>query len=352
MATAKKLPSGSWRCLVYDYTDDSGKPVYRSFTSEDPSPAGKRKAEALAAQYAVEKEQKQHCSLTFGEAFDNYIKDRESVLAVSTIREYKRTKRVDLAEFDHVPLEDITQKRIQEFINRKARDKSPKTVRNIHGLITAVLKNYLPSLAIHTTLPQKVLPTLYIPTDEDIRTLLEHIDDEDMMIAVLLAAFGPLRRSEICGLENTDFNGNIAHIQRAVVLDENKQWVDKTTKSVAGNRYVPLPDFVMDRISGRTGRIIHLKPNQISDRFIDLVARSELPHFRFHDLRHYCASIQHALGIPDAYIMQRGGWGSDTVLKQVYRHALSDKSEEMNNIANDHFSKLCNTKCNTNFKKR
>lgn len=351
MATAKKLPSGSWRCLVYDYTDDSGKRVYRSFTSEDPSPAGKRKAEALAAQYAVEKEQKQHCSLTFGEAFDNYIKDRESVLAVSTIREYKRTKRVDLAEFDHVPLEDITQKRIQEFINRKARDKSPKTVRNIHGLITAVLKNYLPSLAIHTTLPQKVLPTLYIPTDEDIRTLLEHIDDEDMMIAVLLAAFGPLRRSEICGLEDTDFNGNIAHIQRAVVLDENKQWVDKTTKSVAGNRYVPLPDFVMDRISGRTGRIIHLKPNQISDRFIDLVARSELPHFRFHDLRHYCASIQHALGIPDAYIMQRGGWGSDTVLKQVYRHALSDKSEEMNNIANDHFSKLCNTKCNTNFKK-
>lgn len=348
MATAKKLPSGSWRCLIYDYTDETGKRIYRSFTSDDPSPAGKRKAEALAAQYAVEKEQKQRCSLTFGAAIDNYIKDRESVLAVSTIREYKRTKRVDLAEFDHVRLEDITQERIQEFINRKARDKSPKTVRNIHGLITAVLKTYLPSLAIHTTLPQKIPPTLYIPTDEDIQTLLAYIDDDDMMISVLLAAFGPLRRSEICGLEDTDFNGNIAHIQRAVVLDENKQWVDKTTKSVAGNRYVPFPDFVMDRISGRTGRIIHLKPNQISDRFIDLVAHSGLPHFRFHDLRHYCASIQHALGIPDAYIMQRGGWASDTVLKQIYRHALSDKTEEMNNIANDYFSRLCNTKCNTN----
>ena len=168
-----------------------------------------------------------------------------------------------------------------------------------------------------------------------------------MMIAVLLAAFGPLRRSEICGLEDTDFNGNIAHIQRAVVLDENKQWVDKTTKSVAGNRFVPFPDFVIDQIKDRNGRIVHLKPNQISDRFIDIVARSGLPHFRFHDLRHYCASIQHALGIPDAYIMQRGGWGSDTVLKQVYRHALSDKSEEMSDIANKHFSELCNTKYNT-----
>ena len=58
MATAKKLPSGSWRCLVYDYTDENGKRIYRSFTSDDPSPAGKRKAEALAAQYAAEKEQK------------------------------------------------------------------------------------------------------------------------------------------------------------------------------------------------------------------------------------------------------------------------------------------------------
>lgn len=352
MATAKKLPSGSWRCQVYDYTDENGKRHYKSFTSTDQSAKGKREAERMAADYAAEKELRSHCTLTFGEAFDNYVKDRASILAVSTIREYKRTKRADLSKFDKIKIENITPELIQEFINSKAREKSPKTVKNIHGIISAVLKVYRPEMALNTTLPQKIPPTFYIPTDEDIRTLLEHIEDDDMMIAVLLAAFGPLRRSEICGLEDRDFNGNIAHIQRAVVLDENKQWVDKTTKSVAGNRYVPFPDFVMDKISGRNGRIIHLKPNQISDRFIDLVARSGLPHFRFHDLRHYCASIQHALGIPDAYIMQRGGWGSDTVLKQIYRHALSDKSEEMNNITNDHFSKLCNTKCNTNFKKR
>lgn len=347
MATAKKLPSGSWRCQVYDYTDANGKRHYKSFTSSNPTTKGKREAEKMAADYAAEKENKSHCSLTFGEAFDNYIKDRESVLAVSTIREYKRTKRMDLEGLSKIKIENITAEQIQELINRISKDKSPKTVRNIHGIISAVLKTYRPEMALNTTLPQKVPPKLYIPTDEDIQTLLGHIDNDDMMIAVLLAAFGPLRRSEICGLEDTDFNGNIAHIQRAVVLDENKQWVDKTTKSVAGNRFVPLPDFVIDHLRDRKGRIVHLKPNQISDRFIDLVARSGLPHFRFHDLRHYCASIQHALGIPDAYIMQRGGWGSDAVLKQVYRHALSDKSEKMNSVANDHFSKLCNMKCNT-----
>lgn len=55
MATAKKLPSGSWRCRVYDYTDENGKKHYKSFTSDNPKPAGKREAEAAAAAYAVSK---------------------------------------------------------------------------------------------------------------------------------------------------------------------------------------------------------------------------------------------------------------------------------------------------------
>ncbi len=56
-----------------------------------------------------------------------------------------------------------------------------------------------------------------------------------------------------------------------------------------------------------------------------------LPHFRFHD--HEALFGQHParpLGIPDAYIMQRGGWQTDGVLKAVYRHTMSDRQEEMN----------------------
>lgn len=359
MAKAKKLPSGSWRCLVYSHTEKvldkktgqlKDKRIYESFTSSIPGPAGKRDAELQAAKFAAEKEKRTtitQAAMTFGEAADKYIAGRESILSAGTIREYKRLKNVDLIEFEDVKLNKITPQEIQIFINRKAQEKkSPKTIRNIHGLISSVLKAYRPDLALNTALPQKISPQFYIPTDEDIQKLMGHINNEDMMIAVLLAAFGPLRRSEICGLEDTDFNGNIAHIQRAVVLNEHKQWVDKTTKTVAGNRYVPFPDFVIDKIRDRKGRIIHLKPNQISDRFIDIVKASGLPHFRFHDLRHYSASIQHAIGIPDAYIMQRGGWKSDTVLKQVYRHALSDKSKDMNEKVNNYFSGVCNTKYN------
>lgn len=95
-----------------------------------------------------------------------------------------------------------------------------------------------------------------------------------------------------------------------------------------------------------SGSITKLCPSKITNRFVAIVKRADLPHFRFHDLRHYSASIQHALGIPDNYIMQRGGWGNDGVLKAVYRHTMKDKVSEMNQIANNHFTELCNTCCN------
>ena len=34
MATARKLPSGSYRCQIYDYTDEKGKRHYKSFTAK------------------------------------------------------------------------------------------------------------------------------------------------------------------------------------------------------------------------------------------------------------------------------------------------------------------------------
>lgn len=350
MAKAKKLPSGSWRCLVYDYTDPTGKRIYKSFTCEDPSPAGKRKAEFEAAAYAADKSSagRRENNITFGNAIDRYIASRESILSPGTIREYKRSRKIDYASIENLFIGDITQEIIQLLINQKAESHSPKTVRNIHGLLYSVMKEFRPDFAINTRLPQKKRPNLYIPTDGDIKKLINAAEiEDDMLIAILLAAFGPLRRSEICGLESGDIVNKVAHIQRAIVLNDNREWITKVPKSAAGDRYIPLPDFVFAKIEDKKGKIVDLHPNNITDRFSGILERAGLPHFRFHDLRHYCASIQHALGISDAYIMQRGGWNSDAVLKQVYRHALQDKSVQMNDIANNHFNELCNTKCNT-----
>lgn len=58
----------------------------------------------------------------------------------------------------------------------------------------------------------------------------------------------------------------------------------------------------------KSGRIVVLYPDMITNRFGRILWANNIPHFRFHDLRHYSANVLHALGIPDAYIMERGGW--------------------------------------------
>lgn len=62
----------------------------------------------------------------------------------------------------------------------------------------------------------------------------------------------------------------------------------------------------MKHIDGIDGRLIKATPDQITHRFLRAIKSSGLPPFRFHDLRHYAASIMHAIGVPDQYIMQRG----------------------------------------------
>lgn len=355
MATARKLPSGSWRCQVYSHTEtiinpdgtEKKKRVYRSFTSDIPGPKGKREAERLASIWAAGKETASKTNKTLGEAYDEYIALRSTVLSPSTIKEYKSMRRSSFPKLMDQKVIAITQDMVQNAINREVLTKSPKSIRNIHGLLSAVLKHYRPEFALNTTLPQKVPPKIYIPSEEDVKRVIEQVRGTEMEIPVLLAAFGPMRRGEICALDSNHIKGNIVHVEYSLALDENNQWVKKSPKSTSSDRYIEYPDFVIEKIKHISGNITDLTPSQVSNRFVKIVKRAGASKFRFHDLRHYCASIQHALGIPDAYIMARGGWKNDTVLKQVYRHALEDQQKEMNAIANDYFSELCNTKNNT-----
>lgn len=351
MAKAKKLPSGSWRCLVYDYTDEFGKRHYKSFTSNNPSPAGKREAELLAAEYAAEKETKKISgkNIEFKDALSEYILKKEPVLSPSTIRGYKNIENgllKNYANFCSLKVCDIEPDHIQELINELSTKRTPKTVRNYHGLISSVLSSNGSNLKLNTTMPKKVRPDLYIPSDADIKKLVQAVKDTELEIPVLLGAFCTMRRGEICGLSIDDIDGNIIHVHHSLVQGADKELHLKTPKTESSDRYIEAPSFVIEKIQ-KQGYVTKLKPHSITIMFQRVLNNNNIPHFRFHDLRHYSASVQHALGIPDAYIMQRGGWSSDTVLKSVYRHAMNDRQKEMNQKTNSHFEELCNTKCNT-----
>ena len=129
---------------MYDYTDENGKRHYKSFTSTDPSARGRRKAERLAADYAAEKESVCNIqNITFGEALDRYIESRESVLSPRTVMDYKRIRKKELQSLMQIKVALITQEDIQRAVNIESQTHSPKTVRNSHGLISAVLRVYI-----------------------------------------------------------------------------------------------------------------------------------------------------------------------------------------------------------------
>ncbi len=337
MATAKKLPSGAYRCLIFDHMED-GKRKYKSFTAPT-----KKEAEYKATQYIMQKEDQKKTlpEYTLYDAIGNYCDLKNNVLSPSTIREYRRAQNYNYTDIKNIKLNEITNDDIQRWVNGFAKDHSPKTVKNAYGLIRAVLDTFAPDIRLRITLPQAVPHKLYVPSDADIKAVIEYFseNDKDMELAVYLAAFGTLRRSEVCGLDAGDIDGNTITIQRAMVDKGKDEWVIKTTKTVSSTRTVEMPQFVIDKCP-KEGRIVNLNPDQVTHRFMRALRHLDVPSFRFHDLRHYAASIMHAIGVPDQYIMQRGGWSSDKTLKAIYRGTIKDYEEKYTDMTLSHFENM------------
>lgn len=326
----EKLPSGSYRI----------RKMYKGQTYTvvtDYKPTQKEAIQLLAAEMDKTQGNSSKERLTFKSAAIKYMEDKNHVLSPSTMRGYNSILRNLPDIFTALPLSDITSITVQQTVNRYSADHSPKSTRNAHGFIVAVLGMFRPDLQINTTLPQKIRNEPYIPSDEDIRRILEYSKGTMYEAAIILATFG-LRRSEICALTTDDINGNIATINKAMVQDSAKNWIIKTTKTEAGTREIYLPDYVVTLIRNQ-GYVYNGYPNSIVCYLQRVQKKLGMPRFSLHKLRHYYASMSHALGIPDSYIMASGGWKSDSTLKQVYRHAMDDKKDAMQKKAAEYINK-------------
>lgn len=330
---AKKLPSGRWRCQAY-LGEVDGKKKFKSFTADT-----KKDAEYLAASFLHERKAYNSADCLVADAIDRYIASRQSVLSPSTFREYRRSQKRDYAALDGYALSALNSDVVQSFINSHSSTKSPKTVKNIYGLFISAVRSVNPSLYFRVTLPQQKPKEYHIPTDEDVKNLIA-LADEDLTKAIILASVGTLRRGEISALDYSDIKKNTVHVHADIVLDINGQWVKKAIPKTSGSdRYITFSQSVIEKLGSGTGRIVPLDPSQISERFARIRNKLGLS-CRFHDLRHYSASIMHALGIPDQYIMERGGWTSDAILKSVYRNVLADKQTEFTAKTNEYLDKL------------
>lgn len=235
----------------------------------------------MAAEWAVEKEYRSKTALTLGAAMDAYIESRKNILSPRTITSYKSIRKNYLGNIMGKSLDKITGEDIQREINVLALKLSPKTVKNVHGLVSAIFKTYQPSTPLHTKLPEKRRSNLYVPTDTDIKAILHYINGTDLELPILLAAFGPMRRGEICALTSADINVSTVHVHQNMVKDENKNWIIKTPKSYAGDRFIDYPDFVAEKWNGLDGKITQLTPDDITRMFGRTLKKSVSHTFAF-----------------------------------------------------------------------
>ena len=324
MAKAKKLKSGNYRVLVPDYKDENGKWHYKSFTAPT-----KKEAEYTAAEFTHNRENRElsYSNMTLAQAYRRYIDSKSAVLSSSTVDGYEKNLRNDFKALMPMKLDNITQEHIQLAVNEMSAKYSPKTVRNSHGLLSAVFKAYRPGFIITTRLPQKVEPKYIIPTTAEINILLNNANDF-IRVPILLASSGSLRRSEICALTPDDITDIGITVNKAAVYDKDNNVVIKPPKTNAGNRFIPLPPHILKEV--REWKYFGCSPATLYGQFRRLVEKCDVPHITFHKLRHYFASELHAKGIPDKHIAQIGGWKSVSVLQNIYQHTLRDKQEEMN----------------------
>lgn len=319
----EKLPSGSYRI----------RKMYKGVTYTvvfDSKPTQKEIMQSLAAE--MDKIQTSKQRMTFQTAAKHYNEAKKNVLSPSTIRGYCSVLRSISPKFKKMLLSDITAADVQKEVNAYAKDHSPKTVRNHHSYISAVLALYSPNTQLMTTLPKYAKEEEYIPVDNDIKAILQAVKGTKYEIPFWLGTFA-LRRSEICALSSEDIQDDKIIVRKAKVQDENDNWIIKNmTKTEDGMRSVTVPDFLLDLIR-KQGYAYKGYPNMLLKHLYKVQDELHIPRFTFHKLRHYYASMAHSIGIPDAYIMVSGGWKSDNVLKNVYRHALKDKQKEMEDKA-------------------
>lgn len=342
MATAKKLPSGSYRVRVFD--NATGK--YKSFTA-----ASKRAAEHMATEWLTSHRQSEE-DKTFQQAAEEYIEIKTPVLSPTTIHEYKSELRNHFERFANMQLNAITPQLVQDWVNGMAVVRSPKTVRNVYGFFTAVMSYHGVDIKLSKIrLPQKTRTFKRLP---DAETVIELFRGTDIEIPVLLAVWGGLRMSEIQGIRRKDIVGDILTLSQVRVMVGNKLTVKKQAKTYNSNRQVrlgrPIVKLINELELKPDDYVVQYNPKRIYDKLVK-ITRSAGYYITFHDLRHISASVMAALKIPDIYAMERGGWSNTSTLRTVYQQTFDDDRQRVDKVIDDYFQNIYDTRYDTKIAK-
>ena len=261
----EKLPSGRYRVQVQVGGQRYGE------TFDTPEEA---QFWAAGIKTRIKDARKPARRLTVGEAADQYIERRDAVLSPATVAGYKRIRKNLLPPIAATLLPELTQESIQRWVNRMVKaGKSPKTVANAHGFLSAVLSEFRPDVKLTTRLPQKEKHEIQIPTKAEVQAIAETCRGTKYELPIMLAICLGLRASEIRGLRWSDIDGEYVNIHTAIVEGENGA-AEKGPKSYSGARRVHLPAYLRDLLA-RTPHASAKKP--VSRTIASTICATSMP---------------------------------------------------------------------------
>ena len=299
---------------------------------------------------------------TFTEFFRVWLDAIKPTVAETTYAGYEHTSHRIISYFDRVfpdiKLSELKAMELQRFYNDMyASGISANTIKHYHANIHKSLKYAVKMDLItvneseKTERPKMEKFEAMFYNEQELGLLFNAFRGDRMEIVVLIAAYYGLRRSEIIGLrwDAIDFDKKTITIrEKAYTIREDGKGVTKfqnQLKTRASYRTLPLIPYIEELLKEKRERNDYLSklmkheychdyddyictdnfgnlitPVYVTDHFASMIRKHRLKKLRFHDLRHSCASLLLANGVPMKAIQEWLGHSTFQVTADFYSH--------------------------------
>lgn len=328
MASVKKRADGKWRAR---YRDHSGKEHARHFDRKVDATRWLDgvTASVVRGDYVDPKLQR----VTVGEWCDQWLKGY-ATRRPSTVRQAKVHIELIKVEFATTPLQAVKPSDVKAWTAKlQAEDRAPSYVYATYRRLAQIMGDaahdglIARSPCSRRTAPPQGQQRPYVATTAQVWSLYDAFP-EHLRPAILLGAFAGLRVSEAAGLrvEHVDFENGI--VTPAV------QHGDVQLKSEKSRQPIPvpvelaqmLPTWGTHVVPGEIGRGV--SPWAIERGVRSRRVGAGLPDaFRFHDLRHFFASLLIGAGLDVKVVQTRLRHGTAATTLDTYGHLWPDADE-------------------------
>jgi integrase len=283
----------------------------------------------------------------------------------ATYVSYEQQVRVHIGPaLGHHQLTKLGPQHIQAYMNEKAKpvpqpakDKpkpglSAKTIGYHRSLIVMALGQALKwglvarNVATLVDKPRALKYEIQPITPEQARQFLEAIKGNRLEALFTVALSLGLRRGEALGLrwQDIDFekrtlrvHQSLARINKGLVLSEPKTKGSRRILDLPKTLAVRLKEHKTRQLEERmaagsrwieTGLVFTsgigtpIDPRHVKRHLDPLLTKAGLPHFRVHDLRHFCASLLLAQGVPLKVVSDLLGHTQISITADLYTHVL------------------------------